>query len=384
MNMEFTEKASNLATTSRRRMMRGAAQAMTAGVAALGTNGVVAATTECTAPARHNKAPQASLTTVATFPPGYFLENLAVREDNSVLVTVLNKKELWYVPQPKTDQLVTPLRLHTFEQLALGIAEVERDVFYIVTANIYANPSAPKLHRLDLRGWVPGRPVAPTPAFEFPTRARATNGMCLVAPGVLLVADSFAGLIWRINLGSSADKIEAKVWLEHSSMSHFPGKMKPEQPGVNGVRFAAKTHHVYYTATAKKLLMRVAVDPSTLDPVGEPEIVVAGRMGDDLCLDEEAGVIYLTTHRQNTIDLVSMDPGENSGFTQIVAGDPFTKELVGPSSGAWGRAPGDPGRVAYFTTDGGTASPLPTGLEPARLLRLEVQPLKGAFPGMGA
>jgi hypothetical protein len=77
-----------------------------------------------------------------------------------------------------------------------------------------------------------------------------------------------------------------------------------------------------------------------------------------------------------------MDPGYNSGFTQTVAGDPMNRELIGPSSGSWGRGVGDLGRIAYFTTDGGTASPLPTGFEPARLLRVEFQPLRGAFPGM--
>lgn len=92
--------------------------------------------------------------------------------------------------------------------------------------------------------------------------------------------------------------------------------------------------------------MRVKVDPRTFDPVGTPELVVAGRMGDEFCLDEEAEVVYLTTHRQNTIDVVSMDPGLNSGFTQSVAGEPFTKALIGPSSGAWGRSPGDYGRIA--------------------------------------
>src|SRR5262249_38732421 len=39
--------------------------------------------------------PTAQLTTVAQFPVGYFLENVAVRADGSMLVTVLNKKELW-------------------------------------------------------------------------------------------------------------------------------------------------------------------------------------------------------------------------------------------------------------------------------------------------
>src|SRR6516162_7101562 len=40
---------------------------------------------------------KAKLTTVASFPENYFLENLAVRADNSVLITALNHKQLWYV-----------------------------------------------------------------------------------------------------------------------------------------------------------------------------------------------------------------------------------------------------------------------------------------------
>jgi hypothetical protein len=41
---------------------------------------------------------QAKLTTIATFPKNYFLENLVVRSDNSILITALNHTELWYVP----------------------------------------------------------------------------------------------------------------------------------------------------------------------------------------------------------------------------------------------------------------------------------------------
>jgi len=82
-------------------------------------------------------------------------------------------------------------------------------------------------------------------------------------------------------------------------------------------------------------------------------------------------VACLTTHRQNTIDRVSLDPARNSGFTQSIAGDPFTEQLIGPSSAAWGRAPGDYGRVVYITTDGGTVSPPPRGAQPAAVLRME-------------
>jgi hypothetical protein len=67
-----------------------------------------------------------------------------------------------------------------------------------------------------------------------------------------------------------------------------------------------------------------------------------------------------------------LQPGGN-GARQIVAGEPFDEQLVGPSSAAWGRQPGDYGRVASVTTDGGLIAP-PTDdiVRPARLLRAEL------------
>jgi hypothetical protein len=327
----------------------------------------------------HNKAPRARIWTVAEFPVESFLENLVVRKDNSVLVHVANKKQLWYVPPADGDQVVQPNLLHTYQENAAGMVELEPDVFVLLTGNVYTTHEA-FLWRLDLRDWTPGDSVNPQVVARFPERTRGVNGACLLGPGVLLVADCFAGLIWRVDYPADGSP-SFRIWLEHESMGYFPGRMKPEQPGVNGVRYAAKTNYVYYTATAKKLFMRVKVDPQTFDPVGSPELVVAGRMGDDFIVDEDAQVIYLTTHRQNTIDVVSMDPGLNSGFTQSVAGDPYTEELIGPSAGAWRRGRNDLGRVAYFLTDGGTASPPPDGkARPAKLLRVELQPLAAGFP----
>src|SRR5271165_4379983 len=76
--------------------------------------------------------PQAQLTVVAEFPKQYFLENLAVRSDGSILVTALNKKELWYVPSPNGDLPVTPVLMHTFDLLTLCVVETDPDVFLIV------------------------------------------------------------------------------------------------------------------------------------------------------------------------------------------------------------------------------------------------------------
>ena len=67
--------------------------------------------------------PQAKLTIVAEFPPHFFLENLAVRHDGSMLVTVQNRKELWFVSVPGDVLPVQPLLLQTFEFNTLFVVE---------------------------------------------------------------------------------------------------------------------------------------------------------------------------------------------------------------------------------------------------------------------
>jgi sugar lactone lactonase YvrE len=160
---------------------------------------------------------------------------------------------------------------------------------------------------------------------------------------VILLADSFSGLIWHVDLNLPAGTPKASAWLRHDSMGHFPGQMKPEQPGANGVQYSPKRGCLHYTATARALFMRVKVEPNTFDPIGEPEVVGGGRMFDDFRIDQDAGVAYLTTHRQNTIDRFSLEPGENGKASISIAGDPFTPELIGPSAGHWERGPANMG-----------------------------------------
>ncbi len=74
---------------------------------------------------------RAKLTTIASFPSQYFLENMAIRGDNSILVTVANHQELWYIPPPSGNMPVDPLLLCSFAQSAMGIVEVESNIFYV-------------------------------------------------------------------------------------------------------------------------------------------------------------------------------------------------------------------------------------------------------------
>ncbi len=227
----------------------------------------------------------------------------------------------------------------------------------------------------------------PVEVLRFPDIAQSLNGGCMIAPGIILVADSFAGLIWRVDFVRDG-RATTSVWLRHYSMGHDPnGGLLADQPGINGLCHVASTGHLYFTSTVHKLFMRMRIDPITHAALGEPELVASGYWYDDFCVDEKTGLAYVTTHRENTIEAVWLEPRRNvstepaaEGATSTgqirmtVAGDPFDDRLVGPSSIAWSRLPGERGRVAFVTSDGGTKAPPKDGLiRPARVLRIDLQ-----------
>src|SRR5258708_35908551 len=95
-------------------------------------------------------------------------------------------------------------------------------------------------------------------------------------------------------------------------------------------------------------------------------------MSVDICIDERAGVAYVTTHPENTIDRVAFQPGQTGDVRLSVAGQPFTEQLINPTAGDWGRGRGEYGRVAYFLTTGGINAPAADGIvRPAKVLRAE-------------
>ncbi|MGO9927447.1 MAG: hypothetical protein ACLPLP_15360 [Mycobacterium sp.] len=327
--------------------------------------------------------PTVTLTPVAFFPQWYFPENLAVRADESILITELVQKKLWWVPPVKPGAVVEPVLVHTFDHPPTGIAEVAPDVFIISLTEGYTTHES-HLARVDFSEWTPGTPVSPEVIYTFDDdRVRALNGSCTLGPSVLAIADCFAGLVWRVDLADDLRSASARVWLSDDTMAFDPdsGVPPPPQPGINGLRYGAQTGYLYYTSTAQKVFMRVPVDSATLDPAGPVQFVAAVDNADDFCIDEDAGFAYVTRHRANTFDRVPLATRHGSEVRHI-AGDPFDETLVGPSSAAWGRGAGDHGRVAYVTTDGGTTAPPDGTVRQAALLRVELD--YPAYPGPAA
>ena len=314
---------------------------------------------------------QAKLTIVAEFPERFFLENLVVRADGSMLITVLNRKELWYVPAPGARLPVQPLLLGSFEFNMMFIVEWKPDRFLLGVADIYETREA-RLYEIDLTAWSPGDPITSRLVLEFPKPWVGLNGAAFVAPNVMIAA-GWATSLWRVDLSDDGNA-SARIWLQHDNMKNRPGERKPEQPGTNGIQFSKRTGYLYYTTTSQQMMLRVKLDPTTHEAADLPEFIAGGRQWDDFLIDDEAGVAYVTTHRENTIDRVRLLHHGNRDGNTVVAGDPFTDMLVGPSACRWGSAPDDYGRIAYVSTDGGTAQPPDGVYRTAKLLRVELPP----------
>jgi hypothetical protein len=240
----------------------------------------------------------------------------------------------------------------------------------------------PGKQRLSASTCAAGAPAHRTRILTFDQTGAILNGACTLTPRTILIADSLGGLIRRVDLTDDGLAAAARVWLRHETMalnpdSAFKSVMGP-QPGINGIHYAGRTNFVYYTSSAQKVFMRVPIDPVSHEPVGQPEIVTGGFVADDFCIDENARVAYLTTHVDNTLLRVPLDSAAETAAPSVVAGDPFTEQVVGPSSTAWARGPSDYGHVAYVTTDGGyTAAeyhrPGTDGIvRPAQVLRVEL------------
>ncbi|MBV8520731.1 MAG: hypothetical protein JOY71_01125 [Acetobacteraceae bacterium] len=303
------------------------------------------------------------------------LENLAVRANGSILVVASPQRQVWYVPIPQTDSLVVPILLHTFEEghLAQCFVEAQPEIFYVAT---YGKPA---LFRFDLRGWIPGLQLTPTKVLDFDASA-GPNGGALVAPGVMLFSDCIAGSILRVDLSDDGLSATARTWLKHDSMAAGAGRppvkfsetMEVPFPGINGLRYGPKTKFVYYTTSSQNLFMRVAVNPDTLEPAGAPQHLADMQNVDDLCLDEVRGVAYVARHPDHIVERAALDGNTSAQSRMVMAGDPFTDQLIGPTSLDWGRGPDDYGQIAYVTTDGGTVQLAPDGvLRPARLIRID-------------
>jgi hypothetical protein len=118
---------------------------------------------------------------------------------------------------------------------------------------------------------------------------------------------------------------------------------------------------VWISNTAKQLLLTVDVLP---DGSPGPLKVIRERVNIDDFVVQDSGNVINATHVYNS--LIAVSPG---GELQVLAG--IEQGMTGSTSVALGRSKADAG-YAYVTTNGGMFLPPPSGVGPAKLVRVRV------------
>ena len=273
-----------------------------------------------------------SLHEIYQFPNGTWIENIAVRNNGNILVTLANAPELWEVISTTKREANQARLVHNFTraEMTTGITELASDVFAVATPD-----SVWKVDLNDHGKRVPTR-LATLPAGNL-------NGMATLnrESGTVVISDSQAGLVWRLDTNTGNYTVILKD--ETMAANTKEGLLL----GINGIQVHGD--YVYYVNTPERLFCRIPVDLMTGQAVGATEIISRNAIADDFAISDQ-GVVYLAGLRENVaIQLFA------NGTQKVVAGSRNSTTLMTATSAAFGC--GLRSSVLYITTGGETDHP---------------------------
>ncbi|KAI4861183.1 hypothetical protein F4820DRAFT_434608 [Hypoxylon rubiginosum] len=295
---------------------------------------------------------------------GTWLENLAVRPNGDLLMTMLTPSaSLWTLKRPYSPHPEASL-VHTFSGATglNGITETSPDTFVLLSAE-YSGVGEPvagsfAVWEVSFRR---GPSSSSTPSIrkitDFP-EAQLANGIASVPScesDIVLVGDSFAGSLWRIDTRTGARE---PLIQQAPSMSAPAGGALPI--GINGLKVRAG--YAYWSNSAQVAVYRTRIDghgylaapaPSATAADGTAVVVeetVATLDGspfvDDFAFDNR-GLLWAATNGDNKVDVVRV----GDGFVETVVGGAEEDTVAGDSAVAFGRTALDRD-VLYVTTSG--------------------------------
>lgn len=219
---------------------------------------------------------------LARFPPGTFLENLAVEPSGRVLFTnyTARRVEAWTRGGGHATHAAVE-DAHPVAVAALpdgGHALTVHGVAF--TEGAAAMRGAGAVLLLGPDGAARGRVALPEAVFP--------NGILLLPGGMLLVADSGSPRLWAVQPAAGV----AQVWYEHPALG--PDPARPGLPGANGLKVSADRRSLLVTHSAARALLAIPFKGARAG--GEP-VRVAGFPGgvDDAAVAAD-GTIYAATH----------------------------------------------------------------------------------------
>jgi hypothetical protein len=275
--------------------------------------------------------------TIAEFPLGTFLESIAISPDNMLFVSSHLDGKIWRIGKDEVPVLHAAIAGKAAGLVLTAAGDL------LLTA--WDAENIPTVFTLSPQGDV--TVLATIPEAQF------LNGLTPLTESSYLIADSYRGAIWKLNEAQRS----VKLWLEHPALARSSGDK--EFPAVNGLKLYAGV--LYASNTEKMQLLKIPIQ-SDGQP-GEPEVFLQPVNLDDFAFDQ-AGNLYGTTHIYNSVVKIAPD----GSITTIAEAEQGT---TGSTALAFGQGESDRTSL-YVVTNGGMSFPLPTGLEPARVVRLEV------------
>lgn len=210
-----------------------------------------------------------TFSTLTTIPGTQTLENHAIRENGDILVTSVSNNTLYLVSPHNPSPVVSVV---DFPVLGLlGIAELGRDVFYVIGSDISGVEVAPgtnKVWKVDLTAFKSSngaviQPPAVSLVAKFPD-AGTLNGMTVLDQHHLLLSDSQLGRVVKLDVRTG----------QYSTFSNDP-TMAPLSTddgnlgiGINGIHIWGRK--LYFTSLDQGLFASIDLDCPT-DPA---EIIV--------------------------------------------------------------------------------------------------------------
>jgi sugar lactone lactonase YvrE len=169
------------------------------------------------------------------------------------------------------------------------------------------------------------------------------NGMItLDGNGNVLIADSAAGAVWRLDTSSG----ESQIVINDPLMKAPAGG---PQVGINGIGISKNT--LYFTNSFAFTFNRIPIN-SDGTPSGPSQTVAPCQVCDDFALDGD-GNAFVAVNPGNELQKITAD-----GVSTVLVGNLNSTELAGPSSVRFGRKGGEGNSVVYITTCGGLVGPV--------------------------
>lgn len=228
---------------------------------------------------------------ISEWPHGSFVENLAVKHDGHLIVSVYSSNEIYEVdPKLPTNnrKLIATLPLGP-----TGITELDFNHFYVNVGTI-GHRNTWSIYCISVHhGLVPNATfkhiIDINPALYL-------NGLCVLSyeHGTLLSVDSSLGQIYKIDIRTK----QVELWYENDLLKKLSHELLI--PGVNGIQRSAVDDYLYLTNTDRAIILRLAIDPYDYRPKGQLEIVQRNIVCDDFTIDR-SGTIYATTHVHNSL-----------------------------------------------------------------------------------